>query len=119
MLATARFIVTEGLMIIAFDSTELRAICEDPSSTDAHMGKDRAEAFRDRLADIRAAVTYEDLIVGNPRIGGESGGELRVDIGPRGTLVLKANHRHLPWGKDGEVDWSRVSYVRLVEVDLL
>jgi hypothetical protein len=118
MIALARFIATEGLMIIAFVSTQMRNICEDPESADAYMGKARAEAFRHRLADISAAVTRADLLVGNPTTGGESGEELRISIGPRGTLVLAANHLNMPLDQRGAVDWNKVAYVKVVKVEL-
>jgi hypothetical protein len=106
-------------MIIAFDSTQLRELCEDPSAADAYLGGDRAAILRDRLADIRAAATYRDLIVGDPRTGGESGRDLRISIGPEAALLLTANHLRLPRNDRGEVDWNRVSYVRVVKVELL
>jgi len=104
-------------VIIAFGSTKIRDLCENPSAADAYLGPDTAEAFRARLADVRAAVTVEDLPVGNPTTGGEAGRELRISIGRDTRLVLKANHRRLPLREDGRVDWARVSYVQVIGVE--
>ena len=104
-------------MIIAFGSTEIRDLCEDPSAADAYLGTETAEVFRARLADVRAAVTVEDLPVGNPTTGGEAGRELRIRVGRDTLVVLKANHRRLPLGKNGRVDWERVSYVQVIGVE--
>lgn len=105
-------------MIIAFGSTQLRAICEDPNAADAYLGTETAELLRARLADIRAAVTVEDLLVGDPTTGGEAGRELRIGIGQGAKLALRANHRRLPLAEDGRVDWCRVSYVQVMGIDL-
>ena len=51
---------------LAFNSRELRSICEhEPTAKDA-LGAEIAEALRRRLADLRAATSIADLIVGNP-----------------------------------------------------
>jgi len=105
-------------MIIAFASTDVRDICEDAGAGDQSIGREAGRMLRDRLADIRAAVTLGDLMVGNPRTGGEDGRELRIDLTDAKTLVLIANHVALPQGRPGTgVDWTRVSYVKVIGVE--
>ena len=107
----------EGHVIIAFGSTRIREICEDPSAADAYLGTEMGEVFRARLADIRAAATVEDLLVGEPSTGGELRRELRIGLGGSARLVLRANHRRLPLGKDGYVNWDKVSYVQVIGIE--
>ncbi|MEP7764379.1 hypothetical protein [Sanguibacter sp. 25GB23B1] len=118
MLTQKLFIAMEGPMILAFSSAHLRDICEDPSAADAQMGKDRAGLLRDRLADLSAADTYDDLLAGSPRIEGSFHEELRINIGTRGVIVLHANHLRTPLDEHERIDWSKVSYVKVVKVEL-
>jgi hypothetical protein len=104
-------------MIIAFQSTQIRDLCEDPDAADRHMGRNVAEVFRDRLADVRAAASVEDLIVGNPRRDGPESEFLRIAIGRDIDIVLKANHRRSVIDGSGRVDWTHVSYVKMIEVE--
>ena len=104
-------------MIIAFQSTRIRDLCEDPDAADRHMGRNVAEVFRDRLADVRAAASVEDLIVGNPRRHGPEGEFLRIAVGRDIDIVLKANHRRSVIDGSGRVDWTHVSYVKMIEVE--
>lgn len=104
-------------MIIAFGSTFIRAVCEDPGAADQHLGHEMGDTLRDRLADVRAAVTVEDLLVGQPSTGGPSRRELRIRLGQAGLLVLRANHRRLPLDPHGDVDWRRVSYVQVIGIE--
>lgn len=107
----------EGHVIIAFGSTRLREICEDPNAADAYLGTETGEALRARLADIRAAVTVEDLPVGQPSIGGHLGEELGLSLGGSARLVLRANHTRQPLNADGRVDWDKVAYVQVLGIE--
>ncbi len=103
-------------MIIAFQSTRIRELCEDPDAADEVMGHTIAEVFRDRLADVRAAASVEDLIVGNPRPNGTDGQFLQISLGAEKSIVLEANHLKPIRDADGRVDWRSVSYVKVIEV---
>jgi len=93
-------------------------MCEDPSVADAHLGAETGEVFRARLADMRAAETVEDLPVGQPSIEGEMGQDLRLSLGGRAHLIVRANHTHLPLDSVQRIDWTRVAYIRVIEVGL-
>ncbi len=69
------------MMILAFETRTLRMICEDNSVASNKLGPEVASALRDRVADLRAAVTKSDLIVGNPTVGGTLGELLTIDLG--------------------------------------
>lgn len=54
-------------MIVAFETVKLRRVCEDKGVAIAQLGIEVAANLRERLADIRAASTTADLLVGRPR----------------------------------------------------
>lgn len=108
---------TKRMMIVAFESKQLRTICEDPDVAVTRLGQEIAHRLRGRVADIRAATNVSDLLVGNPRLQGSSLELLVVDLGDEARMVWKANHvspRTLP---DGNTDWSQVSRVKLLKIE--
>ena len=81
------------------------------------MGTEVAEVLKRRLADIRAATSYGDLIAGKPRL--LNIGDLRilnVDLGEDYHLILEANHPQNPLTETGKLDWTRVSRVKVTHI---
>jgi len=75
-------------------------------------------ALRDRLADLRAASQLTDLLVGSPTVMQGLQGK-RVTIGLAGAcrLIVEANHLKLPTDPSGSVDWSRVTRIKIVNIE--
>lgn len=103
-------------MEIAFDSQKIRSICEDQSVATKELGSDIAEALKRRLADVRAANTVPELPTGNPRIVHHSQERLTMDLGGGYVISLEANHRRNPIREGDEIDWTRVSRLRVVSI---
>ena len=104
-------------MEIAFESRKLRSLCEDNEGAERQLGPIVAEALRHRLADLRAAVSISDLVVGNPRLldCGESA-KLIIDLYDDVIITLKANHPENPVTEQGQQDWSQVIRIKVVHV---
>ena len=102
---------------LAFNSRELRSICEhEPTAKDA-LGAEIAEALRRRLADLRAATSIADLIVGNPHtveVGSKN--YLVIHLFRRHQIVLEANHPENPLTDSGQLDWAKVSRIKVAYV---
>ena len=98
---------------IAFKTRELRTLCEIHSHARGALGEDTAIALKRRLADIRAAATVADLVVGRPRLCNDSTACMMLDLGSTHRLVFCANHPSNPTSEAGDVDWLRVSRVRI------
>lgn len=105
-------------MEISFDTIPLRTLCEDPKVADANYKPAVAATLRNRLADLDAAATVSDLPpVGNPR-------SLLVDEQARYVLDLTSSyalhfcsaHVKTPRLTTGEVDWSKVSRIKLLAI---
>jgi hypothetical protein len=105
-------------MILAFETEELRTICEDPDVATTRLGAAIASQLRGRLADIRAATSISDLLVGNPRLSGSCSENLSIDLDPEVYMVWTANHVTARTQPDGHIDWSRVSRVRLLKIEV-
>ena len=56
-----------------------------------------------------------DLPVGIA-LPGPRKGELRIDLRDHVVMVLVANHAKTPRTKSGEVDWARVSRVKILKI---
>lgn len=104
-------------MELAFETEDLRTMCERESEAVSALGPEVARALRHRLADIAAASAVSELPAGNPRvIPGNSNELLYVDLGAEHFLALVPNHRRNPTTEDGSVDWSRVWRLKLIKI---
>lgn len=100
-------------MELAFDSKLLRDICENEDQAKLELGVDVAGALKHRLADLRAARSPRDLLVGQPRVVGD-GKEMALDLCDGHQLIFKSNHplmdSHIP-------DWASVTRVKILRVE--
>jgi hypothetical protein len=103
-------------MIIAFESKRLREICEDQAVAVKELGSLAAEALQQRLADLRAADTISDLMVGNPRISDADGATLTITLTATAYTLWSPNHVNPPRDQAGGIDWSRTRRLRLLEI---
>ena len=104
-------------MELAFESQELRSICEHEATAKDALGAEIAEALRHRLADLRVATSIADLIVGNAHTV-EVGSiiYLVIDLCRRHQIVLEANHPENPLTDSGQLDWAKVSRIKVTYV---
>ena len=74
--------------------------------------------MKERLADLRAAKTTNDLIVGSARKVWRDDVEcMMVQLSQGYTMVFRANHPRPPLTTSGELDWSKVTRVQIVAVE--
>lgn len=106
-------------MIIAFNTLTLRRLCEDNSAAVARFGEQVGAGLRGRLADVRAAATIADLLVGRPRTGGPSNRELTLDLASGASSLWIANHTKPRVDDAGMIDWSRTTYVQLMKIEVI
>jgi toxin HigB-1 len=84
---------------LAFETIDLRDVCENEAQAKSLLGLEVAKALVHRLADLRAADAVSDLIAGNPRIVPAGGRELLViDLLDGIRIHLVPNH---PRGRAG------------------
>ncbi len=109
----------ERLVNLAFDTLALRTLCECQSKAERAFGLRTAARLRDRLADIRAADFAAELVAGRPReIEGGRHRFLALDLADGYRLVLCANHARIPVHETNRVDWSRVTQVKVLKIEV-
>ena len=100
---------------LAFDTRELRSICENESTAEVTFGSAVAQMIRRRLADVSAATSFHDLVAGNPRFA-DSRRCMVVNLCDDVCIVFEANHPVNPRTEDGAVDWSKVSRLKVTAI---
>ena len=101
---------------LAFDSLSLRATCENEAQARSELGDAVADMLKHRLGDLRAATSSKDLLAGKPRVSTD-GQHMIVDVGDTHRIVFKANHIKCPMTNTKEVDWERVSRIKILRIE--
>ncbi|HEV2687131.1 MAG TPA: hypothetical protein VGV35_01215 [Bryobacteraceae bacterium] len=105
-------------MEIAFQSRQLRAVCEDEAHANRELDADVVEALKHRLADLRAAATGKDILAGRPRFVVCSDVEcMAVDLAGMWRLVFAANHVKNPKTEANASDWAKVTRVKIMRIE--
>lgn len=103
-------------MHIAFDSKSLRTICEREAEAARALGTRVAEYLRHRLADLRAATSPQDLLTGRPRISDDQQ-HMILDLCDGYRIDFTANHTTNPKRQDGELDWAKVTRIKILRIE--
>lgn len=105
-----------GLVDLAFEDEQLRAMCIKRGRGLALLGPDVAHELNKRVADIRAAETALDLLVGTHVVDGSSCEAIHVSLANGFELILVANHVQNPTTASGKIDWGKVVRVKVLEI---
>jgi len=109
----------DHLLELAFESQELRAICEVETEARRKLGDAVAEILKHRLADLRSAASVEDVPAGRPRVLGDSGGRLvALDLASGYRIVIGCNHIKPPLTDGGDINWGRVTRIKILGVEM-
>lgn len=105
-------------MELSFESKPLRAICETESQAKLELGPAVAEILKHRLADLRAAGSVKDLMVGRPHVlQGSDGQHMAVELCVGYRLVFKSNHTNNPITDADDIDWTRVTRIKILGIE--
>jgi hypothetical protein len=100
---------------LSFAKKSLRELCESSAKANRKLGIDAANELRRRVADLRAATSVHDLLVGQPR--GSGADEIALDVGTSFEITFCANHNTVPRLESGAIDWSKVSRVKILGIE--
>jgi toxin HigB-1 len=105
------------MLELSFSTKDIRGVCEDDTKAREQFGEAPTEALLRRLADLRAAESIRDILVGNLRPDQESqDGMVQIlDLEDGWVLTIRPSHKRVPYS-DGVVDWTRVSRVQIVDI---
>ena len=102
---------------LAFATKALRSLCENRSIAEGELGTKTAGRLRRRLADLRAAGSLADILSGGlVETFSSKTDELSFDL-MGSKLVLRVNHHALPVDDLGNVEWKRVTRVKIMSIE--
>lgn len=105
-------------MELAFDKKSLRELCENAEKAKRKFGVRVAEKLKRRLADLRAATSVKDLVAGRPReLEGTKYRHIAIDLCEDYRILFCANHNVIPVLESGDVDWSKVSRIKILRIE--
>lgn len=104
-------------MNIAFQTVDLRELCEQIEHAERRYGKVFSRSLNSVVADIMAAPNAADLPVAeflNP--SSTSPAMIKLKIMHTGSMLLVSNHARDREAPKAPVLWSKVTYIRVSEV---
>ncbi len=101
-------------MIISFENKELRSICENESKAQTKLGLNVAMKLKNRLSDLLAASSVNDLLTGYPtKIDDDL---YKVNLAENYFLLFSSNHTKNPLLESGEINWDEVSRIKILDI---
>jgi proteic killer suppression protein len=105
---------------IAFAERSDRQLCENEAIAERKLGDKVADKLKRRLADLRAATSVKDIVAGKPQVLlGKYKHQIAVELCDGYHLVFCANHNTNPLLKSDEIDWSCVSRIKILRIEIL
>lgn len=106
-------------MYISFESLEFRELCENKDYSRSMLGESVQKKFLGRLSDLMAAESVLDLPIGNPSPYGEPQDELyKIDIDKEKMLIFCPSQLNKTYLKDGNLDWSKITRIKLLKIEI-
>jgi hypothetical protein len=103
---------------LAFRTRALRTLCEHEEVAERKLGTSLADALRARLADLRAVSCIDEVPTGQPRrLPGGSQHLMALTLVRGYRLVFRPNHNETPLLESGNVDWTRVTRIKLLRIE--
>ena len=105
-------------MDLAFQTKELRDVCERRAVATAKIGVAAALELEQRLADIDAVETAAELIRLFPDyVVKRASDEFLLRLSSGHELVLRSGHVETATTPDGSTDWTKVMRFRVMALD--
>lgn len=107
-------------MDILFRDKKMAERCMNHSLSQKVYGKVGAKRLRQRLDDLRAASTLEDMrhLPGRCHVlKGDRAGVLSIDLEHPYRLLFVPAHNPTPRKEDGGLDWSKITVLEIIGVE--
>ncbi len=108
-------------MEVSFATKSMQKRCSEEKAMQKRWGKNLVRKLKQRLMELGAATTLQDIRRTPParchELKGKRKGQLSVDLEHPYRLIFKPDHSPVPRGKDGGLDWDGVTKVVLIEVE--
>lgn len=106
-------------MEITFGDRKLAKIANDDRKLDREYGKLRADKIRTRLAQLRDALTLEDVryLAGNfHELRNDRKGQWACDLDQPFRLIFTPHENPIPTNADGQYVWIEITGVEVIEI---
>lgn len=106
-------------MEIDFKTQKLRKNCSNEKAMRAEWGDRMAKRLMQRLAELEAAPTLEEMrrLPGRcHELTGDLAGSVAMDLVHPQRLIFRPNHDPPPAKPDGGLDWRQVTKIVIMEV---
>jgi plasmid maintenance system killer protein len=109
------------ILKITFRNRKLEKLCNSAKEMQGKIGTRMAEKLQQRLSELAAAETLDDMrhlpAARCHELTGNLKGRLAVDLVHPHRLMFSPYHDPVPEKDDGGLDWRRVTAVCIVEID--
>jgi aspartyl aminopeptidase len=105
-------------MELAFRTKSLRSLCGDEGIAAHQLGRNLATELRARIADLRAAASFDDIVAGQPSFLNDHDPRAIIALGEGATLVIRPNHPDASRNAQPRFDWKQVYRIRIDEVTM-
>jgi len=105
---------------IIFSSEKLKKLFNDQKSLTRQYGANQAKRIRQRLDDLRAADTLEQMrnLPGRcHELKGDMAGQLSLDLVHPYRLIFEPANNPVPKKPDEGLDWKQVTAIRVIGVE--
>ncbi len=107
-------------MEVGFATKSMQKRCSEEKAMQEQWGRKTTLKLKQRLMELRAATTLQDIRRTPParchELKGNRKGQLSVDLNHPYRLIFKPDHSPLPRRKDGGLDWDSITKVVVIEV---
>ncbi|WP_061227202.1 hypothetical protein [Leptospira interrogans] len=106
-------------LILAFQNVQLRKLCERESQALKFLGEPVSSKLRNRLSDLRAASSVQDLVLGDliDELGSSENIKIfSIDLGTNYEMVCISNHNPQPLLSPSKIDWQRVFRIKIIKI---
>jgi proteic killer suppression protein len=107
-------------MEIRFASSKVAKLCNSQKEMRGKLGPQCAARLQQRLEELRAAATLEDMrALPGARcheLTQDLKGQLAVDLVHPRRLIFEPAHDPAPTKADGGLDWSKVTEIVILEI---
>ena len=107
-------------MEITFASRKMQKACNSNKEMRARYGDRTAQRLQQRLAELAAAQTLDDMSRLPParchELAGDRRRQLAVDLVHPRRLIFVPDENPVPTKPDGGLDWTQVTRVQVIDV---
>lgn len=98
----------------------MRDLCEDVGVSQSKLGADVSQSLNNRIADLVAAKTIQDLPFLNFELASHVNGEevevSKMELSHGYKLFFTPGQRKIPKTKEGSIDWLKLTRIKILSI---